>query len=59
MEKDFSLAILVPGIWIASVLVVLLETIAAPFVFIYALFLPESLDDIMEDIMSGLPDFFQ
>jgi hypothetical protein len=46
MDKDISLAAVIPVGWLGGLLLLLLYTLASPFLFIYALFQPEGLNDI-------------
>ncbi len=56
MEKDITLAAVVPVGWLGGFLLLLLYTLASPFLFIYALFQPEGLSDIpglFEELLGG------
>jgi hypothetical protein len=50
MDKNFGLAMMVPGIWLASVLALILETLISPVAFFVALFNPMSPQDIIDQI---------
>lgn len=46
MNKDITLAAVVPLTWLGGLLLVLVYTLLSPFLFIFALLRPEGLDDI-------------
>ena len=45
-DKDITIAAVVPGAWLAGLLLMVVYTVLSPFLFIFALFLPEGLDDL-------------
>lgn len=53
MQKDFSLALYVPGLWLGSVVFTLLMTVLSPILFIAAIFVPYSVDDIIAMVTGG------
>jgi len=60
MNKDITLAGLVPGAWltgllglIVGALVFVLYTVASPVLFLVALFSPQSVDDILIMLTGG------
>lgn len=63
MEKDITLAGLVPGMWLTGllglvlgVLAFVLYTVASPILFLVALFRPEGVDDILAMLAGGGED---
>ena len=46
MGKDITLAAIFPVTWLGGLLLMLFYTLLSPFLFIFALFLPEGLDDL-------------
>lgn len=46
MDKDITLAAVVPVTWLGGLLLMVVYTLLSPFVFIYALFRPEGISDI-------------
>jgi|GEM_PF-2462887 len=53
MEKDFSLALIVPSIWIANVLFLLIYTLISPILFFIALFSPYSPQELIAEIFGS------
>ena len=56
MDKDITLAAVVPGAWLGGLLVLLVYTVLSPFLFVFALFRPEGLADIptlLLDLLGG------
>lgn len=53
MQKDFSLALHVPGLWVGSVLFTIVMTVLSPILFIAAIFVPYSVDDIIAMVTGG------
>ncbi len=53
MDKDFTLALIVPGIWLGDVLFLVLYTLVSPILFIAALFVPYSPQEIINSIFGG------
>lgn len=60
LDKDITLAGLVPGAWLTGLLglilgalVFVLYTVASPVLFLIALFRPEGVDDIVALISGG------
>ena len=54
MDKDFALGMNVLGIWAGGLLVMIVATVAAPFLFVAALFSPQSPDQFIGDILTSL-----
>jgi hypothetical protein len=53
MEKDFTLALIVPAVWVANVLFLLIYTIASPVLFFVALFSPYSPQELINSIFGN------
>lgn len=56
MEKNFTLALIVPGIWLGNVLFLVLYTLVSPILFIAALFVPYSPGELIDSIFGGGSD---
>ncbi|MCA1901300.1 MAG: hypothetical protein LDL53_03630 [Candidatus Hydrogenedens sp.] len=52
-NKDFTLALMVPAIWIGDILFLVLYTIASPVLFFWALFKPESPQEFIVNLFGG------
>jgi hypothetical protein len=48
MDKNFGLAMMVPGLWLSTILVFIVETLASPIAFFWALFQPYGPQDIID-----------
>ncbi len=57
-DKNFLLGLSVLGVWIASLLIVVVGTVAMPFLFIYSLFVPEGPEDLINNFVNGLLEGF-